>query len=90
MADTATWLPRQLSLAMLTGAGEAGLVLWLGWWRRTAQLEWRPGLVAALRRRAAVRDLTAGHTVSVEGCTLGVVTDTGKLASLSWAEAERG
>ena len=83
-----------LPLALLAGCGEASLVLWLGCWRRSArrpfQRRWRPGLVAAVRRRISAAALTAGQTVTADGCAVGVATDTGKLAGLSWAEAMHG
>jgi hypothetical protein len=84
------WLPGQLPVALLAGAAEAGVALWLGPWRRARGSDWwRPGLAAIGRRRAAVTALAAGRTVTASGCALGVETATGRLAGLSWAEAER-
>jgi hypothetical protein len=51
---------------------------------------WRPGLVAALRRRASARALAGGHTVTASGCAIGVAYHSGRLAAVSWAQAERG
>jgi hypothetical protein len=90
VAGAATWLPRQLPLALLAACGEAWLVLWLGWWRRESNWRWRPGLVAVSRRRVAAATLAAGHTVTRDGFALGVEAATGRLASVSWSEAARG
>ena len=81
-------LVRQLPLALLLGSSEAALVLWLVWWRSWPA--WRPGLLAALRRRASARALPAGHTVTPDGFAIGLATATGRLAAVTWAEAERG
>jgi hypothetical protein len=51
---------------------------------------WRPGLVAALRRRVAARALASGHTVTASGSAIGVTYHSGRLAAVSWARAERG
>ena len=75
-----------LPSALLLGSAEAALVLWLVWY----PLAWRPGLIAALRRRASARALAAGHTVAPGGFALGLVTGTGKPVTVTWAEAERG
>ena len=90
VAGAATWLPRQLPLALLAACGEAWLVLWLGWWRRESNWRWRPGLVAVSRRRVAAATQAAGHTVTRDGFALGVDAATGRLASVSWSEAARG
>jgi len=50
----------------------------------------RPGLVAVLRRRRAAAALTAGHTVTASGFAIGVDYHSGRLAAVSWAQAERG
>lgn len=88
VAATGRWLPGQLPLALLAGSAEAAAVLSLGWWR--SGIAWRPGLVAALRRRAGVRALSAGHTVTRHGFALGVAGGSGMLAEVGWAEAEGG
>jgi hypothetical protein len=90
IAGAGTWLPRQVPLALLAATGEAWLVLWLGWWRRAPQWQWRPGVIAALRRLAAERALAAGRTVTTDGFALGVVAGTGQLADVSWTDAARG
>jgi hypothetical protein len=88
----AHWLPGQLPIGLIAGAAEAGVLLWLGWRRRPAagSAGWRPGLIAAVRRRAGTTALAAGQTVTVEGCAIGVQHDTGRLTGFSWSEAERG
>ena len=90
LAGAATWLPRGLPLALLAACWEAGLVLWLGWWRRESNWRWRPGLLAAGRRRLLAGTLSAGDTVTSDGFALGLVADTGRLASVSWSEAAHG
>lgn len=86
------WLPGQLPIGLIAGAAEASVLLWLGWRRRRAAgpAGWRPGLIAAIRRRAGTTALAAGQTVTVEGCAIGVQHDTGRLTGFSWSEAERG
>jgi hypothetical protein len=88
MAGASAWLPRQLPLALLAATGEASIVLWLGWWRRG--WHWRPGLLAMLGGRITATALAAGHTVTRDGCALGLVAGTGKAAGFSWAEAVHG
>jgi hypothetical protein len=90
LAGVATWLPRQLPLALLAACGEAGIVLWLGWWRRESSWRWRPGLVAAGRRWVRAGTLSAGDSVTSDGFALGLVLGTGKLAGVSWSEAAHG
>jgi hypothetical protein len=87
-AGAGAWLPRQLPLALLAATGEASIVLWLGWWRRGWQ--WRPGLLAMLHSRVTATALAAGHTVTRDGCALGLIATTGRLAGFSWAEAAHG
>jgi hypothetical protein len=81
-------LPGQLPLALLVGAAEAGGLMWLSFARGDGA-NWRPGLIATARRAAAVRALSAGRTVTVAGCAVGVAGTTGRRAELTWAEAER-
>ncbi|HTZ93860.1 MAG TPA: hypothetical protein VMB74_15820 [Streptosporangiaceae bacterium] len=81
------WLERELPLLALAGTGEAAVVLWLG---REPGPGWRPGLIATVRRRVATAALAAGRTVTADGCAIGVDCHLGRLATLSWAQAERG
>jgi hypothetical protein len=81
-AGSGRWLPRELPLLLLAGTAETAIVLWP---HRTQ----RPGLVAALRRRAAAAALAAGHTVTASGFAIGV-DGSGRLSGASWAQAERG
>jgi len=87
-AALAAGLPRALPAALVAGAAQAGLLLWLR--SRRAGTGWRPGLVAATRRRFARAGLTAGHTVTRSGCALGLDAGTGALAGFDWADAEHG
>jgi hypothetical protein len=50
----------------------------------------RPGLVAVLRRSSARAALAAGQTVTASGCAIGLDYHSGRLAAVSWAQAERG
>jgi hypothetical protein len=86
------WLPRQLPLALLTGAAEAALAGGLSWLHTD---EWelrpaRPGLVVATRRAVTVHAIRAGGVVTRDGGCLGVVAATGTRVALSWAEAAGG
>jgi hypothetical protein len=78
------WLPVWLLAAIV----EAALGLWLIW-RRSPPV-WRPGLIAALCQWASVQALTAGRTVTRDGCAFGVDMLSGRLAAVRWAAAERG
>ena len=91
-AGLATWLPRQLPLALVAGAAEAALAGWLTWLHTD---EWdlrpaRPGLIVAARRAAAVRAIRAGGVVTRDGGSLGVDAGSGARVTLSWAEAAGG
>jgi len=88
MAALAAGLPRALPAALVAGAAQAGLLVWLR--SRRAGAGWRPGLIAAARRRFALADLTAGCTVTRTGCALGLDAGTGALAGFDWADAEHG
>src|SRR5215472_6839218 len=91
-AGIGRWLPRQLPLALVTGAAEAAVVGWLSWLHTD---EWdlrpaRPGLIVAGRRAAAVRAIRAGGVVTRDGACLGVAAGSGARVTLSWAEAAGG
>jgi hypothetical protein len=88
----ATWLPRQLPLALVAGSAEAALAGWLTW-LHTDESDLppaRPGLVVAARRAAAVRAIRAGGVVTRDGVCLGVAAESGARVTLSWAEAAGG
>jgi hypothetical protein len=91
-AGIASWLPRQLPLALATGAAEAALAGGLSWLHTD---EWelrpaRPGLIVAIRRAATVHAIRTGGVVTRDGGCLGVVAATGTRVALSWAEAAGG
>ena len=91
-AGIGRWLPRQLPLALVTGAAEAAVVGWLSWLHTD---EWdlrpaRPGLIVAGRRAAAVRAIRAGGVVTRDGACLGVAAGSGARVTVSWAEAAGG
>jgi hypothetical protein len=86
------WLPRQLPLAVITGAAEAALASWLSWLHTD---EWnmppaRPGLIVAARRAATVRAIRAGAVVTRDGGCLGVEAGSGTRVALAWSEAAGG
>jgi len=84
-------VPAQLPLALLAASVQAGALAWLA--RRVrgaAAPPWRPGLLAAARRRHGMTALTAGRTVTTDGCALGIDPGTGSRARLSWSEAAPG
>ncbi|MBV9451566.1 MAG: hypothetical protein JO345_37335 [Streptosporangiaceae bacterium] len=91
-AGARSWLPKQLPIAMLTGAAEAGLATWLSWLHTD---EWdmpepRPGLLVTVRRLALVRAIRAGGIVTRDGASLGITPGSGTRVSLSWREAAGG
>ncbi len=81
-------MPAQLPLALAGGSAEAAVLLWLA--SRSAPARWRPGPLAALRRRIAAGALAAGQTVTRDGFALGLDAGTGRPAGISWAEAGLG
>jgi hypothetical protein len=86
------WLPRQLPLALITGAAEAALAAWLSWLHTD---EWRlpparPGLIVAVRRLLTTHAVRAGGVVTADGGCLGVSVPTGTRAAVSWTEAAGG
>ena len=87
-ADPGRWLAAQLPLALLAASAEAAVVLRLAW-RRSAP-DWRPGMIAAARRRLGRAAVRAGEVVTRDGFAVGLHDGTGRLAGLSWAWAEGG
>ena len=86
------WLPRQLPLALVTGAAEAAIAVWLSWlhtdeWRLPAP---RPGAVIAIRRWYLARVVRGGGVVTRDGACLGIAAPGGGRAALSWAEVAPG
>ena len=87
-----SWLPRQLPLAIVTGAAEAAIVGWLSW-LHTDEISIRParpGLLVAVRRAAIKRAIRAGGVVTRDGSCLGVAAGSGSRITLSWPEAAGG
>jgi hypothetical protein len=82
----------QLPLAVILGAGAAGLAWWVRWMHTD---EWdvpaaRPGLVHIGRRRRTAASLRRGRVLTRDGACLGVDTATGGPAALSWRDADGG
>jgi hypothetical protein len=87
------WLPGQLPLALIAGSAEAALAgaVWrLRRSRAGAPVTARPGLAVAVRRRAARSALARGEVLTLSGVSLGLDPATGRRASITWPEAERG
>jgi hypothetical protein len=57
---------------------------------RAERQTFRPALVMLLRRRVFAAALSAGRTVTTDGCALGLQVSTGRLAGVSWEAAENG
>jgi hypothetical protein len=91
-AGMGSWLPRQLPLALLAGAAEAGLASWLSWlhtdeWNMSAS---RPGLLVLGRRALVARSIRTGGVVTREGGCLGIAPGSGARIAVSWPEASHG
>jgi hypothetical protein len=87
-----SWLPRQLPLAIATGAAEAAVIGWLTW-LHTDEVNMppaRPGLLVAARRAAIRRAIRAGGVVTRDGSCLGVTAGSGARVTLSWPETTGG
>jgi hypothetical protein len=87
-----SWLPRQLPLALLTGAAEAAIVGWLSW-LHTDEIDMpqaRPGLLVAARRAATRRAIRLGGVVTRDGSCLGVLAGSGARVTLAWSETAGG
>jgi hypothetical protein len=87
-AGIATWLPRQLPLALAAGAVEAALAGWLSWLHTDERdlRPARPGLIVAARRAAVIHAIRSGGVVARDGGCLGVTAGSGARITLSWAE----
>ena len=86
------WLPRQLPVALMTGAAEAAVGAWLDW-LHTDEWDVRPpraGLLVAIRRAAVIRAVRAGGVVARDGARLGVDEASGHPAALAWPEIAGG
>jgi hypothetical protein len=88
----ASWLPRQLPLAIVAAAAEAAVAGWVSWLHTD---EWdlpppRPGLIVAARRAAVTRSIRAGGVAARDGGCLGVVPESGGRITLPWSAAAGG
>jgi hypothetical protein len=88
----ASWLPRQLPLAIVTGAAEAAVIGWLSWLHTDefSARPARPGLLVAARRAAIKRAIRAGGVVTRDGSCLGVAAGSGTRVTLPWSETTGG
>lgn len=91
-ANSGSWLPRQLPIALVAGSAEAALAGLLAWvhtdeWKIASP---RPGAVAAVRSALNRRAIRAGAVLTRNGCSLGVAPATGARVVLSWQEAAGG
>ena len=82
------WLPAQLPLGLPAASAQAWLLQRCGWLATDPPA--RPWLITAAIGSWRRAELAAGHTVTADGCALGVQPQTGRLAGFSWADAERG
>ena len=91
-AGAGGWLPRQLPIALISGAAEAAIIGWLGWLHtdELAVPPRRPGAVAAIRASLAAALIRSGSVVTREGCALGVDPATGAVVDLRWREIAGG
>jgi hypothetical protein len=91
-AGAGDWLPRQLPIALVSGAVEAAVIGWLGWLHtdELAVPPRRPGAVAAIRVGLAASLIRSGAVVTREGCALGVTPATGAVVDLRWREIAGG
>jgi hypothetical protein len=91
-AAPGSWLPRQLPIALISGAAEAALIGWLSWLHtdELAVRPRRPGAVAAIRTALAVSLIRSGSVVTRDGCALGVAPATGAVVDLRWREIAGG
>ena len=91
-AGAGDWLPRQLPIALISGAAEAAVIGWLGWLHtdELAVPPRRPGAVAAIRAGLAASLIRSGSVVTREGCALGVAPATGAVVDLRWREIAGG
>jgi len=91
-AGAGEWLPRQLPIALISGAAEAALIGWLSWLHtdELAVPPRRPGAVAAIRAGLAAALIRSGSVVTRDGCALGVVPATGAVVDLRWREIAGG
>ncbi len=87
-----SWLPRQLPLALLTGAAEAAIIGWLTWLHtdEVNMPQARPGLLVAARRAAIRRAIRVGGVVTRDGSCLGVAAGSGVRVTLPWSETTGG
>ncbi|HWG61074.1 MAG TPA: hypothetical protein VG253_05110 [Streptosporangiaceae bacterium] len=86
------WLPGQAAIALIAACGEAAAAWWLGWLHggQPASGEYRPGLIVLARGEFNAWCVEGGGVVSREGVTLGIDSESGKRAGISWQEAEGG
>ncbi len=88
LTDWRLWLPGQLPVALLAASAQAA-VLRLAASAGPAQ-GYRRGAITFMRGRYLTATLRRGEVATADGCCLGVISETGGRAAVSWAEAEAG
>ena len=88
LAGWRRWLPAQLPLALIVATAQAALLALAG--RTQAKLPYRSGALVAARSAYLAATLRRGELATCDGGCLGIVTGTGRRATVSWREAEGG
>jgi hypothetical protein len=89
-AGAAHWLPRQFPVALVAAAAEAAVAGHAVRMLAGGAPAWRPGVLAAVRRRRAVAAMSAGIVVTRDGAGVGLDAASGRRAEISWADAAGG
>jgi hypothetical protein len=90
MTQAAHLLPGQVPAGLLAASAEVAGLAWLAGRQQAFEADWRPGLMAIVRRQRTRAVLAAGHTATRTGFSLGLDPASGRFAELSWAAAGRG
>ena len=90
LAGAGHWLPRQLPVALVLAAAETAVVGYAAARLAGRPPAYRPGLMAAARRRSVAGALAAGAVVTRDGAGLGLDQASGRRAEISWSQAARG
>ncbi len=80
------WPPAQLPVALIVAAAEASIVARLG--KRAGPR--RAGALVAARRAYVTFSLRRGEVATGDGGAVGIISQTGRRAEISWREAQAG